>query len=106
MEGVNVLYTYDALEFPPMMILCLLFSVFLGITLIIVWSECSTSEKVFSASVVIFMACASIALIQAETKIKATIDDDVKFGEFNERYEVVDQEGDIYTLIEKESEGK
>ena len=35
---------------------------------------------------------------------QVTIDDSVKMNEFNQRYEIKDQEGKIYTIIEKEEE--
>ena len=38
-----------------------------------------------------------------ETRYTATIDEAVSFVEFNERYEIIDQNGDLYTLVEKES---
>ena len=38
-----------------------------------------------------------------ETRYTATIDESVSFVEFNERYEIIDQNGDLYTLVEKES---
>ena len=34
---------------------------------------------------------------------KVTIDETVSFVEFNEKYEVIDQEGEIYTIRERES---
>lgn len=36
------------------------------------------------------------------TKYKVTIDDTVNFKEFNDRYEIKDQDGKIYTIVEKE----
>lgn len=37
-----------------------------------------------------------------QTEYEVTIDDSVGFNEFNKRYEIVSQDGDIYTVIEKE----
>jgi hypothetical protein len=36
-----------------------------------------------------------------ETRYQVTITDEVKMTEFNERYEILDQEGKIYTVREK-----
>ena len=36
-----------------------------------------------------------------ETQYKITIDDSVSMNEFNEKYEIIDQEGKIYTVREK-----
>ena len=38
-----------------------------------------------------------------ETRYKVTIDDTVSMNEFNEKYEIVSQEGKIYTVREKKS---
>ena len=38
-----------------------------------------------------------------ETHYKVTIDDNVSMNEFNEKYEIVSQEGKIYTIREKKS---
>ena len=37
-----------------------------------------------------------------ETQYKVTIDDSVSMNEFIEKYEIIDQEGKIYTVREKE----
>ena len=37
-----------------------------------------------------------------ETHYKVTIDDSVSMNEFNEKYEILDQEGKIYTVKERE----
>ena len=39
-----------------------------------------------------------------ETQYKVTIDDSVSMTEFNEKYEVIEQEGKIYTVREKHQE--
>ena len=36
------------------------------------------------------------------TYYKVTIDDSVSFNQFNERYEIYEQDGTIYTIYEKE----
>ena len=40
--------------------------------------------------------------IAYETHYKVTIDDSVSMNEFNEKYEILDQEGKIYTVKERE----
>ena len=37
-----------------------------------------------------------------QTQYKVTISEEVNFVEFNEKYEIIDQEGKIYTIVEKE----
>lgn len=41
-------------------------------------------------------------IIEYKYSYEVYINDDVNFKEFNEKYEVVDQRGDIYTIIERE----
>ena len=38
------------------------------------------------------------------TEYKITIDDSVSFNEFTDRYEIVSQDSDVYTVIERETE--
>lgn len=41
---------------------------------------------------------------KVRTKIECTISDDVSLNDIYEKYEIEDKRGDIYTLIEKETE--
>lgn len=41
-----------------------------------------------------------------ETQYKVTISDEVNFNEFVEKYEIIEQDGKIYTVREKENESK
>ena len=36
------------------------------------------------------------------TEYEVTIDDSVGFNEFNSQYEIISQDGDVYTVIERE----
>lgn len=55
-----------------------------------------------------FMCVFSLAITNefnytdTKTQYKATISEEVNFVEFNEKYEIIDQEGKIYTIIERE----
>ena len=40
--------------------------------------------------------------IEYETQYKVVIDDSVSMNEFIEKYEIIDQEGKIYTVREKD----
>lgn len=50
--------------------------------------------------------CLFLAFASGETKeqtqYKVILDDTVNYKEFTEKYEVIDQEGQIYTIIERE----
>lgn len=49
-----------------------------------------------------FLSLAFLAVDTTEvTEYKVTIDDSVKYVEFTEKYEVIDQEGEIYTVRER-----
>ena len=53
-------------------------------------------------SVLAFVILALVAVDTTEvTEYKVTIDDSVSYVEFMERYEVIDQEGEIYTVRER-----
>lgn len=59
-------------------------------------------------SMFIFLVTTLIAVIVAkpktyETHYKVTISDEVSMNEFLEQYEIVDQEGKIYTIKDKEN---
>jgi hypothetical protein len=56
-------------------------------------------------SIVTFAVLALFCVDTTEvTEYKVTIDDSVKYVEFTEKYEVVDQEGEIYTVRERTKE--
>lgn len=56
---------------------------------------------------IIGLTCLIAGIMQCcekpEVEYKVTIDDTVNFKEFNDRYTIIDQDGDIYKIIEKES---
>jgi hypothetical protein len=57
-------------------------------------------------SIVTFIILAIFCVDTTEvTEYKVTIDDSVKYVEFTEKYEVVDQEGEIYTVRERMRSG-
>lgn len=39
---------------------------------------------------------------ESYTKYKVTISEEVKLKEFNEKYEIIDQDGEIYTIVERD----
>lgn len=77
----------------------------------VAWNECDGSfiflfilfGIVFSALVGVVIASATSYPTAYETHYKVTIDDNVSMNEFNEKYEIVSQEGKIYTVREKKS---
>lgn len=48
-----------------------------------------------------FTIAACVSYNTPSTEYKVNIDDSVGFNEFNSRYEIISQDGDTYTVIEK-----
>lgn len=71
--------------------------------------DCIIGIAVFSF-VFLFGSCILAPIVGAttgesteyETQYKITIDDSVSMNDFNEKYEIIDQEGKIYTVRERE----
>ena len=86
---------------------CLTFFIGLGIYLSIVnydWSCLCLSIVVgVVISLLVLVAVCNITEypVAYENQYKVTIDDNVSMNEFNEKYEVVSQEGKIYTIRER-----
>lgn len=117
LEGVNVLNTYDIVNpelsdtiFPAIVFSFIAVS---GIALIIYIFRNSKQRKdafVPSFIVSLFTLLGIFVSIRGfthlpenkyQTRYQVTISDDVNFNEFNSRYEIVKQEGLIYTIVEK-----
>ena len=60
----------------------------------------------FAISLFFGIFIAAFAPRKEETRYQVIIDDSVNFNEFNERYEIIDQEGLIYTITEKMEQGE
>lgn len=117
LEGVNVLNTYDVVNpelsdtiFP---VIVFSFIAVSGIALIICMFRNSKQRKdAFVPSFIvslftllgIFMSIHGFTHLpenKYQTRYEVTISDDVNFSEFKYKYEVVKQEGLIYTIVEK-----
>ena len=69
----------------------------LGITIfLLIFIACG---GLFGVSV----GCTTGEPIEYETQYKVVIDDSVPMDEFTEKYEIIDQDGKIYTVREKEN---
>ena len=53
-------------------------------------------------SMVVMASCLGVASDHPQTRYKVTIDETVSMVEFYERYEIIDQDGLIFTITEKE----
>lgn len=110
MDGITILNTYVSNNYP----LFTLFSYALGIVSIIVCimiivvsvqnDECHPFILFIALSVGLFFLRCGYAShrLPDQTKYQITVDDSVSFNDFMERYEIINQDGKIYTVIEKE----
>ena len=109
MEGITILNEIQKTAAPDWMVVLGLALCFLGLISIIIHAA---SQKIVSAmtSIVIFIIiiiwtisfCIVNSTIYDHTEYKVIIDDSVNFNEFNEKYEIIDIDGKIYTIKEKE----
>lgn len=89
------------------MFLCLL-AIVLSVCLTVVayreWWHGSAFLGIFLTIAMVILTCFGInKQVNPEThnEYKVLISDEVSWNEFNEKYEVIDQEGKIYTIKEK-----
>lgn len=114
LKGITILNSYDVIapEWYGMFFLLLLL-VFVAISVIIYISRNSKQRKdafVPSFIVSIFTLLGIFVSIHGfthllenkyQTRYEVTVSDEVNFNEFNSKYEIVTQNGLIYTIVEK-----
>ena len=121
LKGINVLNTYDIVSseyhdiiFPAVVFTCIAVGGIAIIIYMLLDSKLIKDAVVPSVIVVIFTLFAMVASIYGftnlpenkyQTRYDVTIDDTVNFNEFTSKYEVVKQEGLIYTIVEKTDKG-
>lgn len=121
LKGINVLNTYDIVssEYHDMIFPAIVFSFVAvsGIALIIYLLL--DSKRIKDALtpfviIVLFTLLSTFVSIHGfthlpenkyQTRYEVTISNDVNFNEFTSKYQVVKQEGLIYTIVEKTNEG-
>lgn len=117
LEGVNVLNTYDVvkIEWNEMAFLaaiscCIAVCSVVIIIYILLDSERKKDAVVPSVICGVFVLLSILGSIYGfnhlpenkyQTRYEVTISDDVNFNELHYRYEIVKQEGLIYTIVEK-----
>lgn len=121
LKGINVLNTYDIVSseyhdiiFPAVAFTCIAVGGMAIIIYLLLDSKQIKDAFVPSVIVILFTLFGMVASIYGfthlpehkyQTRYDVTIDDTVNFNEFNSKYEVVKQEGLIYTIVEKTNEG-
>ena len=91
----------------------LLFGAFFASLCLAVWTYDMHEIFIFIMSIIFIIATITLGAIgiykqinpNTYTEYKVIISDDVSWNEFNEKYEVIDQEGKIYTIKEKTEGG-
>lgn len=110
MEGITILATNSVYMEPVLWTtLCIVYGALCSFAFIIFAIEAHSHSYVF-----VLIAVASLFLsffgwkvavkqtsVFSHYEYKVLIDDSVSLNEFNEKYEILDQEGQIYTVIER-----
>jgi hypothetical protein len=105
MTGINVLAEYTAGGVPVWTVAVVIVAAFVGLILFL-YGLASVNENVAVAGIIVlFLDFAFVvgaeAFCEVEyTRYKVTISEDVKLVEFLEQYEIIDTEGEIYTIRE------
>ena len=113
MDGVTILAENAVYELSTiqLMIIFVLFvsSILCLITTTTVPRHCDSVIWLIIVSIAIFLAAIVCVIVMepktfVEYEYKVTVDETVSFNEFQEQYEVIHQEGQIYTVVEKDQE--
>ena len=112
MDGVLILNTFEVVERAPGWTWWALIPIVITIGFCVLSfyfndnaDSCGTILYGFFAMVSVFICCLMICSakeLPPKTHYKVVVDKDVNFVEFTNKYEVIEQEGAIYTVIEKE----
>ena len=105
-DGITILSesTYwqsDSKLFPTFIVIAIIFTI-LSISMAL--NGRLFNSILFVIIMIISVICAEISLQKTKYKVteyKIIISDNVKFNEFNDRYIIVEQEGKIYTIRER-----
>lgn len=118
MDGIIILAT-NSVYMEPSLWACLGFCLGIAGAISFVFTGLGSRSCMDNTEVIIFSGLAILFLILGafcgkmiakQTSVfshyeyKVLIEDSVPLNEFNEKYEIVDQEGQIYTVIEREVE--
>lgn len=121
LKGINVLNTYDVVSsewsntFFPAIVFGFIAVCLISILIYMLFNSKRINDVFVTSFIVIFFALFSMAVSihgfthlpenKYQIRYEVTISDDVNFNEFSSKYQVVKQDGLIYTIIEKTNEG-
>lgn len=109
MEGVEILATEEvAISFKWSFTFCWIPAIITCIFIFLISTYVDNNDLIFgivigifSGIVVGFLAGHESIPVEYETRYDVTISEDVSLIEFEEKYEIIDQNGKIYTVREK-----
>ena len=106
MDGVIILNSYESLtNFSSILLMSILCAWFLAVALFALLKYGCDSWKEFAilvVCVVLFIVCGYlIPEDKYETHYQVTIDDSVGMNKFQDKYEIIEVEGKIYTVKER-----
>ena len=86
-------------------IIGIIVSILLGILFCYFIDPCLGQAILFLGVFISFILILAFPIHTGEyTQYKVTISDEINFVEFNEKYEIINQDGKIYTIREREEE--
>lgn len=108
LNGIEVLNEYFICKEFPWWLLTLVL-IFLIVGVFCIFGDNFKTKLIGILSLTICLICLFCGIIISNQpsdfkQYQVTISDDVRMVEFNERYDVIDVEGKIWTIMEKEGE--
>lgn len=74
-----------------------------SIVVFLITAICKLEAAILFLSVVIAVICFILSM-PVNTMYKVTISNEVKFNEFNEKYEIISKDGNVYTVEMREND--
>lgn len=110
MDGITVLNTYTSFNYLSFALMLYGFGLaFILVFIMIVMASIKDGEFYpfvtfvsFGVGVFLLVCGYNYNKSSPQTRYQITVDDSVSFNDFMERYEIIGQDGKIYTIIEKE----
>ena len=110
LEGIKVLSENTVDTYIACVCIIVLGSILLLLSIVLSFL-CFSAREIFQGIFAILLGVIGIIVVifginecqnEPQIQYKVIIDDTVNFKEFNDRYEIKDQEGEIYTIVERE----
>ena len=111
MEGITILNEYVSTDWivglVPLILSIALLIVFIWAA-VVMFNGCETGPGIGFSVLGFLCAClimvgVFIVMTPPETHYQVIVDDSVSMNDFNERYEIIEQEGQIITVKEREA---